>query len=223
MTTGPRAPSLGSELDECDDPTLADDDVVEQRTVTGDVGASEATGVELIGSLFLNARLTGIELPTLVIRDCRFEGCEMSGVLLDGARLTRVEFIDCRLSGAVLSNARLKDVRVERCRTDGAMFRMSTFETCEFSQCDLTGAEFYESTIGQVSFLDGDLHRADFTGARLEDVRLHGSVLTDLRGGASMRGAIIDADQLVPMGLIALDALGVVIGDRPEPSPPPHD
>lgn len=52
--------------------------------------------------------------------------------------------------------------------------------------------------------------------ARFDEVRLHGSVLADLRGGTALRGAIIDVSQILPMGLVALDAIGVIIDDDSE-------
>jgi len=216
VTSRIQAPSLAPTLENLTDLVLDDGEVVEQRTITGDVTATSATEVEFLGSLFRAARLTGVELPGVTLRDCRFENCELSGAVLDGARLVRVEFVDCRLSGGVLSDARLDDVRFTDCRCDRLLLRMSNLKRSEFLRCDLTNAEFYESGLQHVSLVDSDLSRADFTRARLDQVRLHGSVLADLRGGASLRGTIIDASQILPMGLVALDAIGVVIDDDRE-------
>ena len=213
VTSKIQAPSLAPELDNVIDLILDDGEVVEQRTITGDVTATSATDVEFLGSLFRAARLTGIELPGVTLRDCRFENCELSGAVLDGARLVRVEFVDCRLSGGVLSDARLDDVRLTDCRCDGLLLRMSNLKRSEFLRCDLTNAEFYESGLQHVSLVDSDLSHADFTRARFDQVRLHGSVLADLRGGTALRGAIIDTGQILPMGIVALDALGVIIDD----------
>jgi len=216
VTSKIQAPWLAPTLENLTDLVLDDGEVVEQRTITGDVTATSATEVEFLGSLFRAARLTGVELPGVTLRDCRFENCELSGAVLDGARLVRVEFVDCRLSGGVLSDARLDDVRFTDCRCDRLLLRMSNLKRSEFLRCDLTNAEFYESGLQHVSLVDSDLSRADFTRARLDQVRLHGSVLADLRGGASLRGTIIDASQILPMGLVALDAIGVVIDDDRE-------
>lgn len=219
VTAPPHAPVLAPEGGDAVDVVLRDDDVIEHRTLTGDISAAGAAGaanVEVIGSLFRTARLTGIALRGITLRDCRFENCELSGALLDAARLVRVEFIDCRLAGTVLSDARIDDVRFVDCRCEGLLFRMSTLKRSAFLRCDLTNAEFYESRLGNVSLADSDLSSVDFSRAQLDQVRLHGSVISDLRGGASLRGAIIDPEQIVPMGLVALDALGVVIEDGDE-------
>ena len=213
VTSKLQAPSLATVLDNVTDLVLGEGEVVEHRTITGDVIATSSTDVEILGSLFRAARLTGVELPGVTLRDCRFENCELSGAVLDAARLVRVEFVDCRLSGAVLSDARLDDVRFVDCRCNGLLLRMSTLKRSEFLRCDLANAEFYESGLQHVSLVDSDLSHADFTRARLDQVRLHGSVLADLRGGTALRGAIIDVSQILPMGLVALDAIGVVIDD----------
>jgi uncharacterized protein YjbI with pentapeptide repeats len=216
MASEPHAPLLAPERERAADVALASDQFIEHRTFTGDVSASGANNVEISGSLFRAARLTGIDLPGITIRDCRFENCELSGAVLDAARMIRVEFVDCRLSGAVLSDARLDDVRMVDCRCEGLLLRMTALKRSEFRRCDLTNAEFYDARLQHVSLVDGDLSCADFSRAQLDQVRLRGSVLADLRGGASLRGAIIDPGQIVPMGLVALDALGISVDDGGE-------
>lgn len=213
VTVDPRQPMLVPGLEEVVDLSLVDDAEVENRLVSGDVTAESAADVQIVGSLFRGVRLTGVSLPGATIRDCRLTGCEMSGAMFDDARLTRVEFVDCRLSGAVLSHARLKDVSFVDCRSDGLLVRMSTLERSAFTRCDLTSGEFYDSGFDRVSFSDGDLTDADFSKARLDQVRFHGSTLTGLRGGISLRGAVIDTGQITAMGLVALQALGIVIED----------
>ena len=204
---------LVSEREDATDVVLDSGDFIEHRTISGDVEALAADDVEIVGSLFRAARLTGVDLSGVTFRDCRFENCELSGALLESARLVRVEFVDCRVSGAVMSDARLDDVRFVDSRCEGLLLRMSALKRCEFLRCDLTNAELYESGLHQVSLFDCDLTSVDFTRAKVDGLRLHGSVVADLRGGTSLRGAVIDAGQIVPMGLVALDALGVVIDD----------
>ena len=53
----------------------------------------------------------------------------------------------------------------------------------------------------------------DFTSSKLPHVRLHRSELTDLRGAESLRGAVIDPNQVVPLGLAMLRSLEVVVDD----------
>ncbi len=51
---------------------------------------------------------------------------------------------------------------------------------------------------------------------------LHGSDLTDLVGGAALRGVTIDSAQIVPLALAMFDALGIIVSaigsDRPPKS-----
>src|SRR5437867_348063 len=44
-------------------------------------------------------------------------------------------------------------------------------------------------------------------------VRLHGSTLTDVLGVEQLRGAVIDPNQAVPLGLLLLAAFDIVVED----------
>jgi uncharacterized protein YjbI with pentapeptide repeats len=134
--------------------------------------------------------------------------------VFEDARLTRVEFVDCRLSGSVLATAQLDDVSFVGCRIDSASFRMAKLSRCAFVRSELVRSEFYESGIAGVSFLDCDLTDVDFSKARVDRVRLHGSTLVGLHGATALRGATIGSDQITAMGIVALDALGIVIDDE---------
>jgi hypothetical protein len=54
-----------------------------------------------------------------------------------------------------------------------------------------------------------ELDRAELAGARL-----HGSVLDDVRGALSLRGARIGPEQRIALGAALLDALGVQVTAR---------
>lgn len=63
------------------------------------------SGCRISGTAFV-----GTELIRARVNDTLFERCDMSGVILAHAVLTRVEFHDCRLSGADLSAGHWRDV-----------------------------------------------------------------------------------------------------------------
>jgi uncharacterized protein YjbI with pentapeptide repeats len=54
-------------------------------------------------------------------------------------------------------------------------------------------------------FEDCDLSGAEFTQAALDGVRLHGSVLRDLKGVSALAGGVIGSDQQLDVAMSQLD------------------
>lgn len=179
-----------------------------------DVTGAVADEVELVESTFRAVRFTGSNLRRLTVRDCRFERCELSGVVFDDAAFTRVEFADCRLSGAVFAESRLRHVRFDGCRLDSVNLRMAAATPVAFHGCQLPAADFYGADLAGSELLDCDLTGAGFSHARLAGCRLHGSDLTDLAGGDAFRSIEIDDAQLVPMALAVFGGLDIRVTER---------
>lgn len=181
---------------------------------TADMGSTIADDVELVESCFRAVRFTGSNLRRLVVRDCRFERCELSGVVFDDSALTRVEFVDCRMSGAVFGESRLRHVTFRGSRMDTASFRMATVTPVAFRDCQLPAADFYGADLTGAELSDCDLTGAGFGHARLAGARLHGSDLTDVSGGEAFRSVEIDDSQLVPMALVVFGGLDIRLTER---------
>ena len=198
------------------DAELEDEAAWSEAEVSGDFSGVAANHVEIAGCRVANARFTGTDLAHARIIDATFTGCDLSGARLDEARLTRVELRDCRLSGLLLGGATMQDVRIVDCKVDNGHFRLSKGERVEFHSTVLTGADFGGCRIAHARFFDCDLTGADFSGARIKGARLHGSTLEDVRGALDLTGVVIDANQLVPLGVRVLAALGVGVDDERE-------
>lgn len=183
--------------------------------VTGDAPPIVVHGFELTASTVIGARLTGIEAVESRWRDVSFERVDLSGAMLEGARLQRCSFVDCRLSGIVLSSARLRDVSFVRCRLDQVSLRMVDGERVRFDECDLAGADLYDAKLAEAQILGSRLVGADLSGATLTGAELHGSDVSDLRGAMSLRGVVIGPDDAVAIGLALLGAFGVRLSDEP--------
>lgn len=211
MATPRRSPKPAAALTPLADPEVEPETTWEDVEVSGQLEPSLVEGLEIRQSRLRRALLTGMTFEDARWRDVIVEASELSGVGLEAAALTRVEFVDSRLTGAVFGAARIADVAFVRCRMEQSTFRMSTTERIEFIGCDLRGADFQGASLLESAFLDCDLTGADFSQAKLKGSRFHGSVLTDVRGGRSFAGVQIDAAQLVPMALGVFDALGITI------------
>lgn len=183
-------------------------------------------GADLVGVRLEHLRLdrcevhrtvfTTAQLPGLALVDVLATDCELSGAVLHEASLLRVELRNCRLAGVDLSGARLRDVRFVDCKLDGANFRFATAERMELDRGSVVDADFTEATFTSVTFDRCDLDQADFTRASMAGTRLSGSKLDGVRGVASMRGAIVAPEQVIPLALSLLGGVGIEIeGDSP--------
>lgn len=182
-------------------PTLAVPGVVAEA----DLRECRFAGVDLSGRTF-----TGLHL-----RDTAFVRCDLSGAVLDRAVLERVTFADCRLTGTVLSGAALRDVRVTDSRADLLTLRMARASWLLVEGSALRGADLHEFAGTHCAFLDCDLTGANLDRADLTGAHLHGSILDDVRGALSLRGARIGPDQQVALGAALLAALGIQVTDAP--------
>lgn len=170
--------------------------------------------VKLREVLWSGGDLVGRTLRGFRARDTRFVRCDFSGAVLDGALLERVVFEQCRMTGVVFSNAMLRDVEVRESGLRLTNFRMAGLERVLVDESVLVGADLYESALRSCALVRSDLTGADFSSATIKGLDLHGSVLDQLGGTLSLRGARISSDQMVPLGAAILGAVGIEVTDR---------
>lgn len=217
VIAAPRAPRLAA--DHPPHTATADDEEWDGIEVTGDVTAADLRRIDAHDVLVRRLRASGTAFDEARVADAVLDGCELSGASLDDAQLRRVRIDDCRASGASISEAKLHDVILRGTRADDLTFRFTHLERVCFDGCDLQRADFTGATLVDVALYDCDLRAAVFTGATTTRLALHGSRLDGLVGALSLRGAAIEGDQVVPLGLLVLLALGTSIGPRPDADP----
>ncbi len=218
-----QAPRTGSELPFDDDWRLSDEGMLDGSGLRGDFSGQSGVGSEIRQSRVSNARFTAAVLVRSHLTDVAFHNCDLSAVDLDEAVLTRVSFRDCRLSGVTLSRTSLRDVSFSDCRMDEANFRMTDARQVAFDDVDLRDADFYSASFAQAAFSNCDLSRAEFSKASVPGVRFASSTLVDLKGAQHLTGAVLGSDQVLPVALGLLAALGITVdddrvsrGDRPK-------
>jgi uncharacterized protein YjbI with pentapeptide repeats len=162
----------------------------------------------------IGCSLLGASLERSRIRDTLFEDCDVSGLVLAEAKLTRVEFRNCKIAAVDLGGAQLEDVRFVECKLEGASFRLSTGVRVEFADCGLMLSDFTSAKLESARFLRCNLSGCEFSSATLDGARLHGSILDDLRGAQSLRRVVIDSTQAIPLALCLLGASGIVVDDE---------
>jgi uncharacterized protein YjbI with pentapeptide repeats len=210
----PAAPRLPEQLEDvaAGASTRGDLDWAAARA-SGDFSGRQRDGFDCVESHVLGATFTASEFVPVRLSDSIFDDCELSGVVLQEASLSRVVFNNCRMSGIVLAGARLRDVVFNSCKLDevnlrGTVGERLRFEGCVMTKADLSGARYTGSRI-----VDCDLTQAEFAAVQLRGTRLHGSQLEGVRGAESLKGVIIGSGQLIPLAQRLFQSLGITIDD----------
>ena len=177
------------------------------------LGGAAAAGGRIARSRLEGVSLSGSRLRSLRLIDVVLSEADVSNADWAGAQLTRVVFDRCRMTGFAGPELRAEHVTLRGCKLDlanlrGAAFRRVSFEDCVLDDADLGGAAFREARFSGCSLRgtlidEARLAGVDFRGSRLEP---EGDVL-------ALRGAIVDAVQLVELGPLLARGLGIVVRD----------
>jgi uncharacterized protein YjbI with pentapeptide repeats len=168
----------------------------------------------------VQAQLIGAASSRLHATDVRIEGSDLSGTDFDESSFTRVVFHECRLSGTVFSRCSFRDVLFSGCRLNQANFAMTDAIAVVFEDTDLRESDFYAATLEDSRFFDCNLSGAQLSKAHTAGARFHGSILSELKGGQALAGAVIDSTQVLPVALAVLSELGIRIDDERDPLVP---
>jgi uncharacterized protein YjbI with pentapeptide repeats len=76
--------------------------------------------------------------------------------------------------------------------------------------------EFYSAHLEAACFFDCDLSGADVSQAKLPEARLHGSVLSEIKGSEYLRDVVIDSAQVLPLAKGVFAGLNIRIEDDRE-------
>jgi uncharacterized protein YjbI with pentapeptide repeats len=101
-------------------------------------------------------------------------------------------------------------------RLDGVNFRMTEGERVVFDHVNLEQGEFYSAHLKTARFFDCNLTGADVSQAKLPGARLHGSVLSDIRGSEYLRDVVIDSSQVLSLAQGVFAGLNIRIEDDRE-------
>jgi uncharacterized protein YjbI with pentapeptide repeats len=145
----------------------------------------------LVEILVTDLQAVSIDLTESVWRDTLVAGGRIGAVLAPGATLTRVGLRGVKLDFVNLRGAELRDV---------------VFEDCVVGELDLTGAAATD-----VAFPGSRLDDLNVGGATLERVDVSDAELRSLRGLESLRGAVVNPDQLHDLAPLLAEHLGLTV------------
>lgn len=159
-----------------------------------DLSSSKLRDLVVIDAEFTRVLTFGSDWDGVLLRRVRAEGGVWSGLVLSGATLNHVTFKDVKLNLANFRLAKLNHVR---------------FENCLLAEADFSGAE-----LSKVVFEGCDMTKAEFHGIKVSNVLFDGSNLSDVRGATSLRGAVVDPVQLIPLGRALAAEAGIKVKEE---------
>lgn len=189
-------PALDGVLDEVKFPEGGDLDLVGARVVGGSAAGARGEG-ELRRCLLDSVDLSGSRFHPLTLTDVRLDRLDLSNAQWHGVVARQVELVSARAVGLGLSLDLAADLYVEQTRLDYAGVHLervrghAVFHDCSFRDARLGG------DLSRVVFSDCDLTGAEFTATAARDTDLRSSRLAGARGLHSLRGAMVDPDQLI--------------------------
>ncbi|KAE8558545.1 pentapeptide repeat-containing protein [Paenibacillus polymyxa] len=158
----------------------------------------------LVGTVWQESQLNGIDLTYSLLHGANFSGCSMKGAILDvvmgnagyGSDASLdwepLGFASVDFTGASLQGARFHDAQLR-----GAIFQEALLQKTSLDGADLTDACFVGADVTGASFKGACLIGTDFTGANVQgviftDEQRRGAIglewSTQVRDAASKRG-----------------------------------
>jgi uncharacterized protein YjbI with pentapeptide repeats len=206
-----RAPVLPNHLEPRSIAGLTAGEAIEQCRIDGCALAEVAAervrfdGVRLVGGTLGASKLTHLRWL-----DVACERCDLSMIVWQSARLTRVEVRGSRITGAKLVEGELESVRFIDCHLDYATFSGTRFRQVSFESCRLEEADFRGADLTGTSFVNCELRGADFGRAKLQGADVSTSRLNDIHVAAGdVRGLVVNREQAASLAKL----FGLVVRD----------
>lgn len=166
-----------------------------------DIEESELRGVTLAA-----AKMPGLQLSDVILRDCDF-----SNVQGRGGAITRAEIHHSRLVGFDLSEGRVDDLRVVNSSLTLASFARAGMQSVVFDGVNLAEASFMDTRMKAVAFVNCNLAGADFRGVKLTNCAIRGSSLDGVLGVDSLAGLEMPWPDLLESAGALAAALGIKV------------
>jgi uncharacterized protein YjbI with pentapeptide repeats len=174
---------------------------------------ADLEGRDLTGLHVLEGRWSGIDLANSNVTDARFIEMEFVRVTSYNLRARKATFSDCDVIGSRIASAdffagALRTVRFTHCKIGYLSFseaRVSDllFEDCTIDELDFTGAK-----VDRVAFAKSTAQTLNLAVESARDLDLRTLQIERLSGTRSLRGVIIDDEQLIQFAPVFAGQLG---------------
>ncbi|WP_205195483.1 pentapeptide repeat-containing protein [Chitinophaga sp. Cy-1792] len=110
------------------------------------------------------------------MKNCKFEGSDLSGLLLSGNTIDGCDFSGSNISNSQIGKSYFMQNRFNNCDLSAAKFLGCHIKHCNFSGANLTGTVFNISSIQQNDITDAQLTRTSFLSSDLTDLVINSTV-----------------------------------------------
>jgi uncharacterized protein YjbI with pentapeptide repeats len=155
--------------------------------------------------------LTAAQCERVNARDVVVKGGDMSATNFSNGAWNRAEFSNCRMTGVDFSKTSLHDVLFKDCLLTMANFRFADLRRVTFVDCMMSEADFLGARLVDADFETSNLEKAVFETVTCTRVNLSTSQLVDITGWKSLKGATIDAVQLMTVAPYLARELGIIV------------
>lgn len=183
-------------------------------TVDAPVAAApENCDDDLHGLWLQHARILERDVDRAELTDLRFEDCDLSGIVANGAMARRTVLATTRLRAVVFAKGQVEDTIVHDCQTSELSLRFTRLRQVVFRDCDLSGADFYNTTFEHVTIEHCDLQRARFDAAIVKCLAITDCNLVGVTGVSGLRGALVDMSDLPALAPSLANEIGLKLRD----------
>ncbi|MBT0770111.1 pentapeptide repeat-containing protein [Kineosporia sp. J2-2] len=195
------------------------DDLDDEKTLRAliyqgsDFAGRSVYGCDVEESRLEAVRLGDVELDQVIISDTVLERSDLANARCRGVSLLQVLLDACRLTGSSWSDGLFRDVTLTDCRADLTRFRQGKLRSVAFTDCNLRGADFQWAEFSHVEFTRCDLSAAQFANARMSGVMFTDCTLDGVGGVTGLRGATVQARDLIGLAPSLAHELGIGIED----------
>ncbi|MBL7260551.1 pentapeptide repeat-containing protein [Paractinoplanes lichenicola] len=192
-----------------------DGDYAEVHIDGAEFDEAEASSSRFSECAFTSVTFTGGDFGHVRLDDVWISKSRWIGGGWAEADLMDTSILDGVLAGVQAYGSQWRRVIVRDCKIDSLNLRGARLQDVEFRDCDLSEVDFGQATLAGVTFPGSSIRRARFTKATIKKLDLRGARTLDVaEGWESLRGAIIDSNQLMESAAALAHTLGITVKDR---------
>lgn len=194
-------PAAARSLDGLDGVSVSDADLTDLR-----LGS-----VSWVESVLTSARMENTKLPGGRFLDVRLDGLDAIDLTAPGSTWRDSEILASRLGAGSLYDSAIDSLRVVGTKVGFLNLRGSAVNDLVLEDCAIEEIDLSDAVLTRATFSGCTIGTLTIRGTTLRHVDLRGAHLGTVEPVANLRGAVIDAGQLVEIAAVLADGLGIVV------------
>ncbi|MEU3404752.1 pentapeptide repeat-containing protein [Streptomyces sp. NPDC006670] len=179
-----------------------------------DLRSLELADTRLVTGRITRLRSDRVDFDGLTLHAVEITSSDLGSTRWSDSKLTRVLLRDCKFMGAALDGLVLDDVLFEDCKFDYATFeRVRATGPVAFAGCAFTEAVFTDCDLSGAVFTSCTLKGTEFGPGRYRNTDLRDSDLSTVRGVAHLAKVRITPRQVIELAEALVGDLDITVGD----------